>query len=411
MGFSKLPSEDEYFIDFREFIALLWRGKWLLLAFLVVFSIGAWVISAKFLQPRYRAEAMVSVNFARVPSAISSRLPTLYYVPDIRTFAEELRQESVLQKVVEGEGISAEEMRAHARVEVLGRDSLRLTVVANNPELAARLVNKWADMVDDEARALYNLDALEKQWQSLIQSDWQKYQKFSEQVHNFWADKNLDLLSANLSKIKSDYACALRRQEALTIAQGEITHFKSMLSSLPQDQPVSPEDAPHIWQLVISDWKNPTCGSVLAPGGALVSVTPPEGLTAGEALKALDRAEQNVADAQKQTDERVLSLKSKLQSSALELKKLNDELGQLNNLRASAFSEYKSFKRQAVWFEFMKRKGAIARVTQKAAPPPAPYSPRVALNVALAAFTGLALGVILLFIKDWWERSSKEGGE
>ncbi len=411
MGFSKLPPEDEYFIDFRQFIALLWRGKWVLLAFLVVFSVGAWVVSVKFLQPRYRAEAIVSVNFPRVPSAISARLPAPYYVPDIRTLANVLGQEYVLQKVVEGESISVQKMHAQAHVEMLGRDSLRLTVVADDPKLAARLVNKWADMVDDEARTLYNLDTLEEQWQGIIQSDWQKYQDLSKQVHDFWAGKDLDVRAANLSRVKSDYVCALRRQEALTVAQSEIGDFKNRLSSLPQDQTVPSEEAPHIWQLVTSDWKNPTCGSVLAPGGALVSVAPPDGLTVGEALKALDRAEQNVADAQKQTNERVLSLKSKLQSSALELKELNDEFAWLNSKRASAFSEYKSFKSQAVWFKFMKRKGAIARVLQKATPPPAPYSPRVALNVVFAAFTGLALGAILLFIKDWWERASKEGGE
>jgi len=403
MSFSNLISEDEYFIDLRQFVNLMWRGKWLLLAFMVVFSVGAWVVSAKFVQPRYRAEATVSVNFARVPSAISARLPALYYVPDLRTLANLLDEDEVLQKVVEGEGVSVKEMRRRAHVEVLSRDSLRLTVVASNPELAARLVNKWADMVDDEARALYHLGTLEEQWRGLIQSDWQKYQDLSNQVYNFWANQNLDLMSTNLDRISADYVCALRWWEALTVAQGEIAHFKSRLSSLPQEQPVAPEDAPRIWQLVTFDWKNPTCGSVLDTGRALISIAPPEDLTVGEALKALDRAEQDIADAQKRTNEQVLLLKSKLQSSALALNKLNDELTQLNNQRAYVFSEYRNFKSQAAWFEFMKRKGAIARVVQKATPPPSPYSPRVALNVVFAALLGLSFGVVWLFVKDWWE--------
>ena len=62
---------DEYEIDLREYIMLLWNKKWIIIAMVIIAVAGAYFISANFIETTYENSASAVVQLANTPGEFS----------------------------------------------------------------------------------------------------------------------------------------------------------------------------------------------------------------------------------------------------------------------------------------------------------------------------------------------------
>ncbi len=402
-------SREDQYLDLRRLFLALWRGKWILLAFLALFTVGGAVLSWKVLTPQYQASALVVVEFPRVPSTISMYLPAPYSIPDLNTLVDALRGDTVLQQVIAGEGEDLSAFRARARVEVAGRRGVRLTVRDTDPQRAARLVNRWAGLVEEEARAMYGLEAMKAQWDQVVQQALDAYQEGESRLRAFTSENEVGLTALEWERLKGAYACLRGQREALEAMQAEVAALRARLTAFDAEGPVPQEVALRVWTLRAQEGYALDCASLSAVGNVRVPAPPPQ-MTAAEALAFLDEVEAGLAEevealavAEKQMEEHGDSVGGREAWADSELQIMQAQ-------QANAWTTYVHLRDQGRWFQFMQAKGALVKEVQEAQPPTKPVFPRPALNIVVAAVLGLALGSVVVLIKEGWLKEPGRGG-
>ena len=400
-------AQEEYFIDLRQLLTILWQGKRLLLAFFVVFVLAAGAFSS-FMPRQYEASAVVVVEFPRVPSTISSYLPAPYSIPDMNSLLAVLREDDVLQQVAAGEGIGVGALHGHVRVEAVGRHGVRLIVRDTDPARAARLANRWAGLVEDQARKMYDLEGMEAGWQAVVAQAQREYQQSAQAVETFWTRENV-LRQLTWNEIQQEAACLFGREASLEAAQKELQQMQTQLQGLAEEAPVAEQTRARLWILLTQNWHAVVACENLPPlENPLVWLEPPSAMTVREAGAYIQQLEQSLAEAQEQ----LRSAQAALQDRADKIgeQKFRDEavLQELLSQRANAWGTYVRLRDQGMWFQNMKKQGAIAHLMKSAEAPTKPVAPRLLMNVILGALLGLTLGTVVVWFKAWWGNSSQE---
>jgi protein tyrosine kinase modulator len=145
----------------EDIVGIVWRRKWLILAPLVVCSIGTYMV-AKRLPDLYRSETLILVVPQKVPESyvrstvsgrIEDRLPSLQeqilsrsrlerIILDYGLF-EESRRTQPLESVIEG-------MRSAIKVETVRGDAFSVTYVARDPRVAQKVTERLASLFIEE---------------------------------------------------------------------------------------------------------------------------------------------------------------------------------------------------------------------------------------------------------------------
>jgi len=393
---------DDQYLDLRRLGRVLWRGKWWLLAFLLVFVVAAAALSFWVLTPEYQASALAIVDFPRIPSTVSSFVPTPYSIPDLKTLVEALQGDEVLQKVLEGEDLDLETLRARARAETFGRRGVRLTVRDTDPQRAARLVNRWANLVEDEARAMYGLDTMESHWQALLQESRAAYEEAQKRIQEFEQENDVVMSSLEWERLKDAYLCSLQRQETLAAVSTEVEHLQDQFRSRPEDAILTPMETLKVWALASKDWRTLNCNDVFVLEEAMLTVTPPTNLRVGDAVDMLERTAAILSTLSSASQVEQADLEQQVRAVGFQRLQVGHILEDLRSQRSSAWTTYTRLRDQSAWFQGMRQKGAIVREVQEAQPPSAPVAPRPALNIVVAALLGLIVGATVVLIKDEW---------
>ena len=399
-AFSLEDCGDQY-LDLRLLGLILWRGKWWLLAFLIVFVAATAVLSFWVLTPEYQASARVVVDFPRIPSTISSFAPTPYSIPDLKTLVEVLQGDEVLQKVLEGEDLDLETLRARAQAETFGRRGIRLTVRDTDPQRAARLANRWANLVEDEARAMYGLDTIESHWKAILQQSLTAYEEVTKRIRDLEDDAAMNTLQ--WEQLKETYLCGLQRQKSLTIVSVEIEHLQDQFHARPQDAILTPAESLKVWALTSKDWHTLNCNEVsVLLEDVILPVSPPTNLQVRDALNMLKKTHTILTTLLSELEIEQANLEPQIQVLAAQQIRTEHIFEDLLSQQESAWSTYALLRDQSMWFQGMRQKGAIVREIQEAQPPSAPVAPRPALNIVVAALLGLIVGAAVVLIKEEW---------
>jgi len=411
------------YIDLWDTASFLWRGKWVLLGFVVVFALVAGALSLWVLPRQYQASASVSVQFPRLPSTISVYLPAPYTSPTLASLANALRSDAVLQQVTRGEGLSVAALRAHGRVATIGRDELRFIVRDSDPQRAARLVNRWVELVEPQAYALYNLDFLEARWKALEEAKKEEYTAVNKQIAA--AESDLAVAAARWEQVSQKYSCAREHEEVLQAVQAEIAHLIQDLSALDGEQVVPPEQDARVWALVAQNWGAWVCASAstgtsawqswqattaslsLLPGSVTVLATPPAQMTAQEAVGYLQQKQETISSALKQVEAQRAEFARELETVSRQQTQAQDRMQELQDRRSAVWDDYARLKDQSAWFQNMRQKGALVFKVQKAVPPTTPVFPRPLFNVVVGALLGFVFGGGVLTISHWWSGREK----
>ena len=394
---------DAYEMDLAHLLRLLWQARGWLLLVTAAFAVGAAVLSLWVLKPQYQTTAVVAVQFPRVPSTIASYWPIPYSVPEMSVLLTSLQRDEILQHLAESEGLDAQTLRSRVRAETTGRYGVRLIVRDENPERAARIANRWAALVQEQVLALYRFDILETTWQRMLEQAEQDYRNLDEQVRDFWTRPENGKLAT--AQALNNYFHLRERLVLLQTAQDQVEYWQTRLNAYADDEVLPPEWRAQIWPLVLTNWR--LLSSAPREVGSEGILAPPQDWRAGEARAALTRASQAIAEALQETTALQSEVAREYQGY---LQALAVEEG-LRMQRNRAWNTLVQLQDQAHWFESMRREGSVARLISPATPPATPATPRVGLNVTLAAALGLTLGVVAVVLRDWWARvASSTGG-
>ncbi len=123
---------DEYEVDLREYVRILWKGKWIVAGVFVVAVALAWLLTAR-APVEYRAEALLAVER---PVGV----PSGYSPPTAPWLVERVQDPNVLSRAARGTGVSTAWLSEALGARVQGA-FVQLTVQGNRPgaELAAVL--------------------------------------------------------------------------------------------------------------------------------------------------------------------------------------------------------------------------------------------------------------------------------
>ncbi|NPA06654.1 MAG: hypothetical protein GXO54_04535, partial [Chloroflexi bacterium] len=266
-----VPSSCDELIDLRPIFKALWKGKWAILSFVVLFTAFAAGLTFSLMTPQYQTSALVFVEFPRIPGKIGSYVPSTYNVPDLKSLAAALHDDSVLNQVIVDEQINLITFRAHSWVTTVGRQGLKLYVRDTDPQRAARLANRWAHLVDDVLRTLYGLETLEDQWNYLVQSVKLQYQSLDNQLRKLANNENFARADLEWSwLINVAYPCHQAYRALAESAQADIAQMRTRLQRLEPEQRISDQDALRIWRWLSMDWQAMACFPESISAGVVV---------------------------------------------------------------------------------------------------------------------------------------------
>ncbi|MBC7220177.1 hypothetical protein H5T55_01625 [Candidatus Bipolaricaulota bacterium] len=135
---------DEYEVDLREYLLILWKGKWIVAGVFVVAVALAWLLTAR-APVEYRAEVLLGVERC-VPTLDDQATPTAAWV------AERVRHPGILSRAASEAGVSTAWLSEALGARVQGA-FVQLTVQGNRPgaELAEVLDGMVAALHEDLA--------------------------------------------------------------------------------------------------------------------------------------------------------------------------------------------------------------------------------------------------------------------
>lgn len=133
---------DEYEVDLREYVRILWQRKWLVVLTLAI-ALGATAAIALLTPDAYRAEALLAVQ---TPLG----MPTGYALPSVDYVLEKCKDPALLAKPVQGTGASSSWLAGSLQARKQG-GFLELSLQASRPpqELQLLLVGVVAALEDE----------------------------------------------------------------------------------------------------------------------------------------------------------------------------------------------------------------------------------------------------------------------
>lgn len=130
---------DEYEIDLREYIMLLWNAKWFIIGLFIIAVVSAGLISQFYLTPSYETEAVLQLsnidNLYSNPEAVTQIIKSGSLVAPIMSEYNQKFSDAQLNNYIEN----------NINVSIIGERQIRVSVRNNDPELT---LNITEDIID-----------------------------------------------------------------------------------------------------------------------------------------------------------------------------------------------------------------------------------------------------------------------
>jgi len=171
---------DEYEIDLREYIMLLWNAKWFIISLFIIAVVGAGLFSQFYLTPTYETEAVIQLsnidNLYSNPEAVTQIIKSGSLVSPVMTKYNNNFTEAQLNSYIEN----------NINVSQIGKRQIRINVKNNEPELT---VNITKDIIDRF------IDRSEKKFQNYISRKEKNIKKLNNEI---------EILNNQISNIKQE---------------------------------------------------------------------------------------------------------------------------------------------------------------------------------------------------------------
>jgi LPS O-antigen subunit length determinant protein (WzzB/FepE family) len=198
-GFSE-ENYDEYEIDLREYIKLVWKHKWFITAFVVLAVLAAFVFSSYFIKPEYKTEAVLSAPNYELLNG--QTINSNYYISLFES-------DDVVNEVLRYVNKEKEDINQLDNADILHKinintednnNQINFLLTYNDPEKASLVLKKWLDEFMTKTQSLIN-DENEKYINRLrrkYEKDYMFYEDSLNIYTEFQSNHNLSLLKKNI---------------------------------------------------------------------------------------------------------------------------------------------------------------------------------------------------------------------
>lgn len=392
MNKNRKAEQTEEMIDFKRLIRALWHGKWLILGAAILSGLIAFLISSNFLPVRYRASAIITVN---VRSSWNELIE--------KGISQMARSDEIIDLTCTEMGITDLEKQHSlefvAFMEYWGK--LELEVRAGDPDLAARTVNAWADLVFE---GIYEILGVSEEFLDELEED-----VAQAEASWFTAKHELD-----------DY-----------LSESDLESYPEALSAL-KSTLVTYQEVIDRNHLIISD--------ILTLEAQIEGMNPSENLTVGIVLSlinlqgrvaALDEEihrlsqddlsqdiDLNTSEAQvilqqlkdaleyqnQELREETATLEEEIRDLEISLEKGQNEVEDLTLTRDLARTTYQKLANQLTDFTLYKNQvDHSVSISTRALRPGESYRPDILANTGFSGISAALVTMLGLLFYDWWK--------
>jgi len=214
----KSNSYDEYEIDLREYILLIWKKKYLLVGLVIAAMVLAVIFTNITEDPQYKASSTLLIMPPMYTTSIEvGSLP-------VETYRELALTSQMRNKIIEkldlrddeGELISQTALENRMEFEIAGREEIRregesveaplikLNVIHRDAEIAADIANAWAELFMEDTREVRRAETTEIS--NLIETRFENTRErltdVREKLKEFVTENNIERLEMNLNAEK-----------------------------------------------------------------------------------------------------------------------------------------------------------------------------------------------------------------
>ena len=152
-------------IDVKELLKTIWNRKLIIIIVALIFAIIAAIYSFKIQKPKYQANTTVVLtkagNTENSADAVTSTDVTMNQ-DLVATYSEIIKSNSVLGQVIDNlqiEGLTENDLRQNVTVEAVEEtEVIRITVVNENAENAARIANEIGKVFSEKIVDMYKIN-------------------------------------------------------------------------------------------------------------------------------------------------------------------------------------------------------------------------------------------------------------
>lgn len=152
-------------IDVKELLKTIWNRKLIIIIVALIFAIIAAIYSFKIQKPKYQANTTVVLtkagNTENSADAVTSTDVTMNQ-DLVATYSEIIKSNSVLGQVIDNlqiEGLTENDLRQNVTVEAVEEtEVIRITVVSQNAENAARIANEIGKVFSEKIVDMYKIN-------------------------------------------------------------------------------------------------------------------------------------------------------------------------------------------------------------------------------------------------------------
>ena len=406
------PEKYEGEIDLRELIGVFWRGKWVIILTTVIAVVIAFILSMR-LPEEYEAEARVVIVVSKLRIAAQEGFFMQPALPELKTAIGVALAPEVFLTLSKDPEIQAawrqnqaqlswQNLASHAEAKTYGKYGLQLLFRDSDPERAALVVDRWAELVVKKLDGSYGWTMVYSQLQDQIKSAQNAYQQSQSDYDEVVNSNRAAVLEVQLEQAKDALTCNLALSNKVENLQEEVALFKAHLNTLSPGDNVPSSDILSLIALQQEVWGLADCASEVSG----VQIQWPVDLTVlsvEESEALLDRLS-GVLQQQAQilSSERD-SLEAKVVQIEAGLSKENERLEQARQQRDTAWQFYQSLDALLLQAKVLTMPGnQVALVAAHAVVPSAPVAPKPVLNMILAGLLGFMVSSVSVFGYAWW---------
>ncbi|MGI6207079.1 MAG: GumC family protein [Anaerolineae bacterium] len=412
--------EDE--IDLHDYVDVLVRYKWLVIAVPLVALLVAGVLGFVVMEPTYEATALVAItrpryivqfasNFETVP--LDQRQVPLKAYPTIATSHDLLQQ--LLPLVADRLPAEARSLR-QLRDMVSARNGqdpslIELTVTASDPDLAAYVANVWAAQFADKIQTVYGQAATEiEAFEEQLKDANQRRQIAEQAVVEFQARNPAAILEAQITDQKEALTSFFQTKRTLERVIQDAESLRDRLAMQRRDAPSSFSDELTALLLDVNSLSSSMSSATAAPLQLQIQASGSvAGKTAGEQITFLDNLVTVLEAKDAELDEKIAAVEPQLLNLQKELEAALTEQKQLEEERQIARDLCRSLTLKLEEARLSEEtNGREVQVAAQAVPPLTPSSPRKVMMLGVAGTLGLMVGVFGAFVVNFFANGRKK---
>lgn len=395
-------------MDLREIVQIILNHKWFIILVTGLSVTIALLSSIFLLSPQYKSSAFVTLTEPIIDAEFDSNIRISPIMPDTQALAELVETEEIYKLVLtrleltDYFGDEKLDMQASLR----GKSQLLLEVINQDPIIAAKLANGWAEIVVERLNSIYGtteftLQNLEVEV-DLANQEWIKAQ---QDLESYLPESRVDVIDVELSQEISTFSSFLFRIENNNKIIEDSLSLMSMFLDLDPERELALGEA-----LSLIALQQRSSGGV---SGAEFQIQGNDFLgeqysiqEAIDSLNSLIKARQ-LQNSTLESD--ILSIKEEITRLSVELESEAHKVERLTQERDLARSTFIALSNQLVESRITEsQNGSTAKIGSAAIEPKNPSGPSVLVNSALAGIAGISLSILAILIYEWWNTNNKK---